>query len=395
MTYEEDLVSEARADFSIMDMPMQRDREAGWRMLQQAGPLAVVDGRYFVTTSAGVMTVLQDPQTYSSSVVYREVMASPVPMVPIEFDPPEVVRYRRILAPFFAPGAISRLNEQLREQVRSLLAPMVERGSGDIVPELAIPYPSQAFLTLMGLPIADRDRLIRWKDAIIGASDPTASGAPPELLVAELVEYLRDKIAARKGQTGDDLLTRVVNDSSADALDDDELLGMTYLLVNAGLDTVTSTIALSFERLAADQELRAELRADRKLIPKFIEEIIRLNPVACFTPRSTTKETVLEGHTLPAGTPVTLAFAVANRDPAVYEDATRLDLHRAGHHWGFGGGVHRCLGSHLARAELRVVLEEWFDAVPDFTFQADFEPVMPWPVGLLTMPSVRLVLSSP
>jgi cytochrome P450 len=359
-------------------------------MMQEQGPVVEMDGTHLVTSASGIEEVFKHPEVYSSAVVYKLVMGAPVPLVPLEFDPPELLRYRRLLAPFFSPGVIARMNDGLRTQVREIIEPIAARGHCDVVPELAVPYPGQVFLTLLGLPLADRDRLFGWKNAVIGAADPTATGRPNEEVVQEFVVYLQERIAERKGQSGDDLLTRVVNDPSPDALNDEELLGMVYLLVNAGLDTVTSTLALAFARLAGDPELRAALAADRSRIPSFVEETVRLDPVAAFTPRTTTQDTTLEGQFLPAGAMVSLALAVANRDPEVYEDPTRLDLDRGGHHWGFGGGPHRCLGSHLARAELRLVFEEWFAAIPDFEFEEGFEPVMPWPLGLLTMTSVRL-----
>jgi cytochrome P450 len=377
---------------SMLDMPMATDREAGWAMLRAQGPLAELDGVLFATDPETIREMLANPEIFSSQQAYAA-LPTPVPWVPLMFDPPDAVRYRRLLAPFFSPGVINRMNDALRAQVRELLTPIAARGHADIVPELAVPYPSQVFLTLMGLPLADRDQLIAWKDAMLGATDPhaQASGIDVAAEVQALLTYLTDQIRSRKGRAGEDLLTRVVNDPSPDALDDTELLGMAFLLVNAGLDTVTSTLALAFEWLAKHPELQRRLAADRSLIPRFVEEVVRLNPVAAFTPRATTRETTLAGRDLPAGTTVLMAWAAANRDPAVYADPTTLDLDREGPHWGFGGGVHRCLGSHLARAELRLVFEEWFAAIPEFRFEDGFEPVMPWPVPLLTMPSVRLV----
>jgi cytochrome P450 len=142
--------------------------------------------------------------------------------------------------------------------------------------------------------------------------------------------------------------------------------------------------------LAADPDLRARLANDPALIPGFVEEVVRLNPVATFTPRVTTRDTVLEGRELPAGTRLVMVWATANRDTEVHPDATSVMLDRPEPHWGFGGGVHRCLGSHLARAELRLVLEEWLKQVPDFELEPGFELVHPWPAGLLGFESLPL-----
>jgi hypothetical protein len=242
----------------------------------------------------------------------------------------------------------------------------------------------------LGLPLADTDRLIRWKDAVLAAAGPAGATEGQQAEALELFVYLTEKIEERRGKEGDDLLTQVINDPSADAMTHEELLGLAFLMVLAGLDTVTATLGFAFEMLAGDPVLRGQLVADSSLIPGFVEELVRLNPVATFTPRITTRDTTLEGRQLPAGTRVVMVWAAANRDLAVHPDNTEVKLDRAEHHWGFGGGVHRCLGSHLARAELRLVLEEWLKQVPDFSYEAGFEPVLPWPAGLLGFEKLQL-----
>jgi cytochrome P450 len=132
--------------------------------------------------------------------------------------------------------------------------------------------------------------------------------------------------------------------------------------------------------LGRDSELQARLAADPSQIPDFVEELVRLDPVATFTPRVTSRDTVLEGTPVPAGAQVVMVFAAANRDTQE-------------RHWGFGGGVHRCLGSHLARAELKLVLEEWLKRIPSFSFAAGFVPEMEWPISLLGFD--RLLLTYP
>jgi cytochrome P450 len=303
-----------------------------------------------------------------------------VPLVPLAFDPPEHMRYRRMLAPFFSPGVIARLYDGLREQVAALIAPLAEAGSCEIVDDLCVPFPSQVFLTLMGLPLEDTDKLVGWKTAVIAATTPGASTNDDVSAALELFTYLTESIASRRGATDDSLWTKVINDPSDDALTDEELLGLGFLLVLAGLDTVTSTLSIAFERLGRDPELQARLAADPSQIPDFVEELVRLDPVATFTPRVTSRDVVLEGTPLPAGAQVVMVFAAANRDTQE-------------RHWGFGGGVHRCLGSHLARAELKLVLEEWLKRVPSFSFADGFQPQMEWPISLLGFD--RLLLTYP
>jgi cytochrome P450 len=364
---------------ALADLPMSTDREAAWQMLRDHGPVVKIEDAYYVTSNAGIETVLHDPQLFSSKLAF-DVLGSPVPLVPLAFDPPEHMRYRRMLAPFFSPGVIGRLYDGLREQAAAIIEPLAKAGSCDVVSELCVPFPSQVFLTLMGLPLEDTDRLVHWKTAVIAATSPGGATNDDMTAALELFSYLTESIANRRGATDDSLWTQVINDSSGDALTDEELLGLGFLLVLAGLDTVTSTLSIAFERLANDPEQRARLAADPTLIPDFVEELVRLDPVATFTPRMTSRATELEGVDLPAGARVVMVFAAANRETDE-------------RHWGFGGGVHRCLGSHLARAELKLVLEEWLARVPDFGYSPGFAPKMEWPISLLGFD--RLDLSYP
>lgn len=381
--------SSTAAELTLAELTIPRDREAAWQTLLDRGPLVDMDGAVFAVSNRAVDEVLHDPELYSSRLAF-DVVGSPVPMVPIAFDPPEHVRFRRLLAPYFSPAVIAQMHESLREQAASLIAPIAANGRCDVIHDLAIPFPSQVFLTLLGLPLSDTDRLIRWKDAVLAAAGPSGATQGQQEDALELFGYLNEKIQDRRGQTGDDLLTKVVNDASEDAMTHQELLGLAFLMVLAGLDTVTATLGFAFEMLARDPDLRQKLAADHSLIPGFVEEVVRLNPVATFTPRITTRDTTLEGRHLPAGTRVVMVWAAANRDLAVHPGSTDVRFDREEHHWGFGGGVHRCLGSHLARAELRLVLEEWLKHVPDFGFAPGFEPVLPWPAGLLGFETLQI-----
>lgn len=361
---------------TLAALPMATDREAAWQLLRDQGPVFVMDGAHYVTSDAGIDAVLHDPATFSSKLAF-DALGSPVPLVPLAFDPPEHMRYRRLLAPYFSPGVIGRLYDGLRDQVAGLIAPLAAAGSCEVVGDLCVPFPSQVFLTLMGLPLEDTDRLVAWKTAVIAATTPGASTSDDVTAALELFTYLTESIASRRGAADESLWTTLVNDSSEDALRDDELLGLGFLLVLAGLDTVTSTLSIAFERLGKDQALQARLAGDRGQIPAFVEDLVRTDPVATFTPRVTSVDTTLEGTAIPAGSTVVMVFAAANRET---QDR----------HWGFGGGVHRCLGSHLARAELTLVLEEWFARVPAFSFAPGFTPAMEWPISLLGFDELQL-----
>jgi cytochrome P450 len=195
----------------------------------------------------------------------------------------------------------------------------------------------------------------------------------------ELLEYLTKAIQQRRENPGSDMLSRVM--TGPGDFTDTELLGMSHLLILAGLDTVTAIIGFSLFELARRPQLRAELRDNPRQIRVFIEEIIRLQPPAQVAPRITTDFVNVGGMTLPPGAQVRLCMAAVNRDgsDAMSTDDLVMDgkVHR---HWGFGGGPHRCLGSHLARIELAVIVGEWLKQIPDFELPPRLQPRNQFPV---------------
>ncbi|HEV7580389.1 MAG TPA: cytochrome P450, partial [Mycobacterium sp.] len=187
-----------------------------------------------------------------------------------------------------------------------------------------------------------------------------------------------DAIQQRRRSPGSDMLSKVMTGDGD--FTDLELLGMSHLLILAGLDTVTAAIGFSLFELARRPELRTKLRDNPRDTRVFIEEIVRLEPSAPVAPRVTTEYVEVGGMTLPPGSQVRLCMAAINRDGSdkVSTDDLVLDgkVHR---HWGFGGGPHRCLGSHLARIELTVIVGEWLKQIPDFELAPDYAPEISFP----------------
>jgi cytochrome P450 len=174
-------------------------------------------------------------------------------------------------------------------------------------------------------------------------------------------------------------------------LDDAEAIGLSYLFVLAGLDTVTAAIGFALLELARNPELRADLRADPDRVKVFVEEIVRLEPPAPVLPRVTTEEVTVGGITLPAGSPIRLCIGAINRDDS--DDISTNDVVMDGkvrRHWGFGGGPHRCLGSHLARMELILVVNEWLARIPEFEVEPGATPEIPWPANTFGLASLPL-----
>ena len=356
-------------------LPMAADRGVGWKTLRDAGPVVFMNGHYYLTRREDVLAALRNPKVFSSRLALQP-PGYPLPVVPLAFDPPEHTRYRKILQPFFSPQGLSKSRPVLQRHAAEMIAAFAGRGECEVMADFARLYPFQVFLDLYGLPLEDRDRLIAWKDAII-ADKPYLSQADIDKGY-ELLAYLADVIQQRRQNPSSDMLSRVMN--SEGNFSDLELLGMSHLLILAGLDTVTAAIGFALFELARRPQLREALRDNPKQIRVFIEEIVRLEPSAPVAPRVTTEIVTVGGMTLPPGTPVRLCMAAINRDgsDAMSTDDLFLDgkVHR---HWGFGGGPHRCLGSHLARIELTIVVAEWLKQIPDFELPPDCTPEISFP----------------
>jgi cytochrome P450 len=377
---------------SFAGLPMAGDRGVGWKVLRDAGPVVLVDGIFYLTQRDDVLAALRDAELFSSKKAF-DILGSPLPLIPLALDPPEHTRFRKILQPFFSPHTLGEMLPSLQKQAIEVVERIAANGECEVVADVAIPYPSQVFLTLFGLPLEDRDRLIAWKDAVIAISE-AASLEDADLTPAlELLTYLTDAINAHRADPGPDILSQLL--TGDEPLDDAEAMGLSFLFVLAGLDTVTAAMSAALLELARRPELRAALRDDPDQTSVFVEEIVRLEPPAPFLPRVTTAEVTIGGVTLPPDTQVRLCIGAINRDDSDEISANDILLDGKVHrHWGFGGGPHRCLGSHLARMELTLIVDEWLRRIPDFSVTAGYEPGIAFPANTFALERVPLKIGS-
>jgi cytochrome P450 len=375
---------------ALETLPFAQDRDSAWHMLLAPGKVAVSDaGVYFLSGADVVEEAATHPELFSSQGAF-DLVGSPFPMVPIAFDPPEHSRFRRVLDKFFGPRRMAERAPELRRQVGELIDQIVASGdSCEVMSALAVPFPSQVFLTLFGLPLDDRDLLIGWKDAVLAFSAAEGLEPSPETVArgAELVTYLTGHLADRRGSDGDDLLSQLLSDSHDEALTEEEIIGLCFLFLIAGLDTVTAATGFALYELARNPALRATMMDDEEAVAHFIEEVLRINPPVPYVPRMTTAEVTVAGVTIPAGSNCWLGLGTANRDPARYPDADVIHQRRD-NHFTFGRGPHRCLGSHLARLELRLIIEEWNRRIPAYSVLQ--EPTVGWPCGTLHFGELHL-----
>jgi cytochrome P450 len=366
------------------------DDRREWSALRAHGPVFQdTKGMYCVTSRAGVRYVLQNPDLFSSAQAFA-FEQTPVPLIPIAVDPPEHAGYRRALAESFSPGTVNAIEDDLRRQAGELIDAFLERGEAELMSELNRLYPTQVFLTLFGLPLKDRDMCAGWVATVNGAEiDFTAGHGEGSKDVAQASEnmtnYLRDIIKDKRQNPSDDIFGRVVALEGDEAWTDDELLGFGWIFLLAGLDTVASALGFVFRYLADHPDVRREAIADPKALERVIEEVLRMEAVAPWVPRFTTQDVVIEGFSVPAGSFVAPLVGVANREPGFYASPDDVDITQKDQgHFTFGGGAHRCIGAHLARREMRILVDEFHKRIQDYSLAEGARPTVRWPSGTIS-----------
>jgi cytochrome P450 len=283
-------------------------------------------------------------------------------------DPPAHTGWRQLLSPWFSPRAVEKMEPGIRRRCIDLVTPIANGRSCEFNADFAYQYPTSIFLELMGLPTADLPLFQRWNDEIHHLpyqEDPHRERA----LAAQnaVKDYFANLMERRRDEPADDLLTAATTwqlDGQAPSVDD--LLSMCLLMFQAGMDTVSSQLAYMFWHLANHPDDRRRIIEDPAVIPLAVEEFLRL--YAFVAPgRQVTRDVTYAGCPMHAGDMVFIPLCGATRDPAAFPDPAEFRFDRAANnHVAFGAGPHRCLGSHLARLELRIALEEWHTRIPDY-----------------------------
>ncbi len=371
--------------------PMVEGRTAACKHWRRPGEVYRDGDLWYVTSYDAVRYAQKHPELFSSAHAFDS-LSGAIAMIPLAIDPPKHAHYRRILDPMLGPKQMDRIEDDLRAQVRAHINAFAGRGSCDVVPDLAYQFPTQAILTLFGLPKEDMPRFLEWvKGLIKDVTVETLANAPSaqqvECAIA-LFAYLQEQVNLKRQHPGDDMLSEILSLTGDDAWTEAEVLGLCFVFVLAGLDTVTGAIGYAFLNLAQNPEMRHRLIDDPTLIPPFVEEVLRLEGPVSGVPRVTTVDVDLAGVTIPKGSHVMLLLATANREVPGAEHRHEIDLDHKTTHLGFGGGIHRCLGSHLARRELRLVIEEFHARIPDYELAGT--PDIRWPSGTLHLQSLPL-----
>ncbi|KAA1394232.1 cytochrome P450 [Aeromicrobium ginsengisoli] len=339
-------------------------------------------GHWVITSYDDIHDIVRNPNVFSSRVLnIPDSIGQDGEMIPIQIDPPDHTQYRSIINPLFSPKRMRDLEPRIRDVVTELLDDVVKKKKVDFIEAFAREFPSRVFLALMGWNLDDAPQLNHWVDTMVlgvpGASEEE-NNAVREAAGIEAYAYFAEMIDARTENPGDEEdITQILMNSTFDGreLTQFEILNILLLMMIGGLHTVQGQIAHTIIHMAENPQDRKQLVQNPDIIPSAVEEMLRYESAIC-PARIATEDVVVGEVQVKAGERVLIPFAAANRDPDKFDDPDTVDLTREPNpHLAFGAGNHRCVGSHLARLELRVAFEEIHTRIPDYRLDPDDPPV--------------------
>jgi cytochrome P450 len=376
--------------FDHWDPELARDPFPVYDALRDRCPVAHSDvyGGFFVLSRyEDIEAAARDHRIFSSrSLLIPDVGLTPN-SPPLDLDPPEHTQFRQVLLPYFSPGRTQKLEPITRSVAAELIKGFAGRGRCDVAQHFTKHVPITVLSHLLGVEPRDEALFSNWTDLIVsGGPDPQVSAQAN----VEIREYFARLIEQRRKEPKDDLVTFLVNGAVGnEAMSTEDQLGVASLLLVAGIDTTWCMLGNSLWWLAQHPSARQRLTREPELWPSAIEELLRrFAPVSVV--RIVTEDVSIDGTAIPRDEHILLPFPAANLDPEAFPEPHTMQLDRApNRHLAFGAGVHRCIGAHLARMELRVGLDEFLRRIPHFELDGD-DPVS-WKPGQIRGPN-RLLL---
>ena len=347
--------------------------------LRDAAPIALMmgmPGTHVISRYEDVKFALQHPEIFSSEISAVDI-GQTRPLIPLQIDPPEHAKYRRVMDPHLAMRHFVPLEADVRQLVNELIDRFVDRGECDFHADFSVPLPCTVFLQLCGLPLDEIDTFLEWKDNIIrpqihhpaAADDPEVAAQVRRDTGTAIYDYFQTVISDRRSNERDDVFARFAQgEIDGETMSDDQMLDVGFLFILGGLDTVTSTLDCSIAHLGREPARRDELVEHPDRIPAAIEELLRVHTPVMQVLRVVKAPFEMHGVEMTPGDHVVVMLGAGNTDPSEFgATAGNLEFSReANRHLAFGGGPHRCLGSHLSRFELRIALEELHRRIPDY-----------------------------
>ena len=325
-------------------------------------------GSWLVKSYELCREVLQEHTRFTTTFDYSPGNAWPRRLIPVELDPPDHQKYRSLLTPLFAPAAIDRLESGILATTTRLIDDIINHGRCDFVSQFANLLPSTVFMQLLGIPPSEHQRCLGWVDTFFHGGQAEER----ERVGIDIQEYLIGHIEEKRTNPGDDVISQLVFATvKGEPIEADYVQDMCFMLFIAGLDTVTAGLGHMFRYLGEHPKERRQLTDQPDLIPDAVEELLRWNSFVN-VPRTVRVDTELDGVTMKKGDHILVLLTLADRDFDTFEEPHEVKFHRTPNpHLAFSAGVHRCVGSHLARREIRVALEQWLARIPDFRVRLD------------------------
>lgn len=380
-------VADWTSDWDHLDPSWLSDPYPIWDHLRETCPVAHTDryrGVYFPTRYGDVREIAYDPEHFSSRRVVVREGDYRVNSPPITSDPPDHRPLRMVLIPPFTPQAVARLESQTRGVCNELIDDFIGNGVCDGAVDYAQHIPVRIIAHMLGIPATDGDRFRSWITMVL--QDGITNQTVLQQAEREIAAYFAEQIKLRRDRLGDDLVSFLISarQPNGEPFSDHEVLGALRLLLVAGTDTTWSAIGSAIWHLATVPADRERLVSEPELIPTAIEELLRAYAPVTMA-REIVDDVAIGGCPMKRGEMVLLSFPAANRDPDKFSDADKVVIDRKENpHVAFGLGIHRCIGSNLARMEMRVAVEEWLKRLPDF--RLDPTRPMTWSQGTVRGP---------
>jgi cytochrome P450 len=326
-----------------------------------------------IFTTAGATPFPRDPNDYFY-------------MIPLEIDPPHHRKYRAMIDPMVSPRTVATMESSIRALANQLIDRFIDRGECEFTTDFGRPLPVSVFLGLMGLPQEMRDTFVGWAMGLLHAQDRKIA----EVCMRETVAYLKQAIADKRQKPDDSVLSQIVHgDAAGEPLTPQEVFGFTFFLFIAGLDTVFATLNNVFVWFALNPDRRREVIANPDNIDATVEELLRVFSVT-FSGRTLTRDYELRGVRMKKGDKITSILPSANYDPAAFDNPKDVNFRRKRKpNLAFAGGVHSCMGAHLARLEMKICITEFLRRIPDFSLKEGTQ-IEYWPGGVVGPKSVPL-----
>jgi cytochrome P450 len=322
-------------------------------------------GTWDIVKASYQREALGDPETFSSDLCagFSAMIGEEWRLNPLEIDPPQHAKYRKLLNPLVSPVAVAKLQQRMADRAEELVDAVVDQGGCEFMEAFGRPFPISIIMQLIGVPMEDINIFLKWAYDLLHNPDMAAKiGA-----ATDIRDFLHDLMIERRARPQDDFASHVIAaEIDGRKITEGEIMGILYLLFVGGLDTVASSLGFQYHHLGLNMQDQRFLRQNPEAIPVALEEFLRRFAVV-MTARRVTRDIEFHGVSMEAGDWVSIPMQTSSVDPVEYENPLEIDFNRGKtNHMAFSFGPHFCMGVHIARREMIIALQKWTTMVPEF-----------------------------